>query len=280
MRAKDFLRKVIAIINRPEMRILPGQLAFFLVLSFIPILALVGSIASSFGLSIDVLRDALTTAVPTAVVNILLPNATGLDFNMIVFLGAAFILASNGAYSIITTSNEIYKVRSKGEFKRRLKAIVMTFLLVSLFLFLILVPAFGDLLMELVKMNVHSEKLSYILEVVYGLCKYPVSFLILYFNIKLIYTLAPDKEISSKSTIPGAIFTSLMWLLSSKIYAFYVEYFSHYDIFYGSMSNVLILLFWVYILAYIFILGMTFNATGVIQETLELKKSDLIKEDT
>ena len=44
MRARETVRKVIDIIRKPEMRILPGQLAFFLVLSLIPLLALVGAI--------------------------------------------------------------------------------------------------------------------------------------------------------------------------------------------------------------------------------------------
>ena len=43
------------------------------------------------------------------------------------------------------------------------------------------------------------------------------------------------------------------------------------------MYNILVLLFWVYILAYIFTLGMSFNQTGVIQETIELRKSDIAK---
>ena len=44
------------------------------------------------------------------------------------------------------------------------------------------------------------------------------------------------------------------------------------------MSNILVLFIWVYILAYIFTLGMCFNATGVIQETLRLKRSDIEEE--
>ena len=43
-RLKIFLRKVISIIRLPEMRILPGQLAFFLVISIIPLMTLVGAI--------------------------------------------------------------------------------------------------------------------------------------------------------------------------------------------------------------------------------------------
>lgn len=278
-RAREFVRKAIAIIKRPDMRILPGQLAFFLVLSMIPLLALVGTIGSKLGLSMTSFRNALESTVPDAVINTLFPadTTTGLNFNVTVFFIAAFLLASNGAYSVITTSNRIYQVEDNSEIRRRSKAVLLTFILVSLLFFLILVPAFGDSLISLAEINLHNEKLASFIRNIYHLGKYPLSLFLLYFNIKLIYILAPDKEVTSNEVRAGAMFTTIFWLLSSKIYAFYVEYFSHYDIFYGSMSNILVLLFWVYILAYIFTLGMSFNQTGVIQETIELRRSDIAK---
>ena len=272
-----FLRKVISIIRLPEMRILPGQLAFFLVISIIPLITLVGAIGSGFGLPATSIKEILDSVVPHDIINYLIPaNTDGiLNFNMIIFFGAAFILASNGTYSIINTSNEIYKVEDNGEIKKRLKAVLMTFILVILFLFLILVPAFGDVLIRLITTSVQNESLNSIIEGIYHIIKYPISLFIIYYNLKLLYTIAPSTKISSKSTIPGALFTTIMWLISSKIYAFYVDFFSNYDVFYGAMSNILVLLIWVYILAYIFTLGMCFNATGVIQETLRLKKSNI-----
>ena len=278
-RAREFVRKAIAIIKRPDMRILPGQLAFFLVLSMIPLLALVGTIGSKLGLSMTSFRNALESTVPDAVINTLFPAdaTTGLNFNVTVFFIAAFLLASNGAYSVITTSNRIYQVEDNSEIRRRSKAVLLTFILVSLLFFLILVPAFGDSLISWAEINLHNEKLASFIRNIYHLGKYPLSLFLLYFNIKLIYILAPDKEVTSNEVRAGAMFTTIFWLLSSKIYAFYVEYFSHYDIFYGSMSNILVLLFWVYILAYIFTLGMSFNQTGVIQETIELRRSDIAK---
>lgn len=278
-RAREFVRKAIAIIKRPDMRILPGQLAFFLVLSMIPLLALVGTIGSKLGLSMTSFRNALESTVPDAVINTLFPAdaTTGLNFNVTVFFIAAFLLASNGAYSVITTSNRIYQVEDNSEIRRRSKAVLLTFILVSLLFFLILVPAFGDSLISLAEINLHNEKLASFIRNIYHLGKYPLSLFLLYFNIKLIYILAPDKEVTSNEVRAGAMFTTIFWLLSSKIYVFYVEYFSHYDIFYGSMSNILVLLFWVYILAYIFTLGMSFNQTGVIQETIELRRSDIAK---
>lgn len=272
MRARKAFRKITSVIKKPEMRILPGQLAFFLVLSLIPLIALVGSIASSFGLSLETLKEAIESSVPSGVVNLLLPTSSrsGIDFNVAVFFVAAFILASNGTYSMIVTSNEIYHISSSSELKRRIKAIFMTFILVFLFLFLMIVPAFGDLLVEFIQEGIYDKNITHILQILYGLLKYPISIFLLYYNIKLLYTLAPDKKLNEKNIIPGALFTTIMWLLSSKIYAFYIDYFSRYDIFYGSMSNLLVLLLWVYILSYIFTLGMGFNATR--EEKEEVKQ--------
>ena len=276
-RAREFFKKVIFIIKRPEMRILPGQLAFFIVVSLIPLVALVGSIGTKFGLSSATVKELLESNVPEAVVSMLIPNTTtqGLNFNIIVFFIAAFLLASNGPYSMINTSNEIYKIKGMNELKRRAKAILMTIILVSLFIFLLLVPAFGDTLLTTLSVRLQNDKLYHLIEVSYHLCKYPFSLVLIYFNIKLLYTLAPDIPIRSQSTVPGALFTTVMWLISSKIYAFYIKFFSHYDIFYGSMSNILVLLFWVYILAYIFTLGMSFNATGIMEDVKNQKKDEI-----
>ena len=35
---------------------------------------------------------------------------------------------------------------------------------------------------------------------------------------------------------------------------------AHYDIFYGSISNIIILLIWFYILSYVFVIGLVMNA--------------------
>jgi membrane protein len=99
-----------------------------------------------------------------------------------------------------------------------------------------------------------------ILKKTLSILKYPIVIAILYLNLKLMYVIAPDQEIPSKSTSKGAMFTTIGWVLSTEIFAFYIEKFARYDIFYGSISNILILLLWVYLLSYIFVLGMVINA--------------------
>lgn len=260
--ARGFFKKIIELIKKPELRILPGQLAFFLVLSLIPLVALIGAIASALSIPVDTIRSAIDGAVPKAVADIIanVMTAQGLNFNVVAFFVAAFILASNGTNSMIITSNEIYKIKSEGYFKRRIKAILMTVSLVGLFFFLLVVPVWGDTIFEIIAASISKNIPIDFIYRLFKLLQYPITIIILYFNIKLIYVIAPDEKIESTSATKGSIFTTVGWILASEIYSFYIATFSNYSLFYGSISNVIILLLWVYILSYIFVLGMILNA--------------------
>ena len=170
---------------------------------------------------------------------------------------------------MIITSNEIYKIKSDNVLRRRLKAIGMTSILVGIFLFLILVPVCGDTIFELIKKTSTNQTLTDTIYKIYQIIKYPISILVVYLNIKLLYVLAPDKKIRSQTTTKGAIFTTISWILATEIYTFYIGTFSSYDIFYGSISNIVILLLWIYILSYIFVLGMAINAGNTTEEDIE-----------
>lgn len=257
-----FLKKVIDLIKRPETRILPGHLAFFFVMSLIPIVALLGAIASRFSISFDSIKEGIDISVPGGVGEFIssIINGQGFTFNIGVFLVSAFILASNGMHSIIVASNEIYKIKQKDFITRRIKAIMMTVILVEVLFFLLAIPVFGDTIFDFLRNNVDNEASVNFFYRVYKLVKYPISIAIIYFNIKLIYVIAPDEEIGSVTTTKGSIFTTISWIVSSEIYSFYLDTFTKYDIFYGSVSNILILLLWVYVLSFIFVLGLIINA--------------------
>ena len=270
--ARGFLKKIIELIKKPELRILPGQLAFFLVLSIIPLIALIGAIASFLSIPTDTIKVTIGSSVPKEIAEIVynIISGQGLNFNMTAFLVIAFILASNGTHSMIITSNEIYRIKSDNIIKRRIKAILMTFILMLLFLALLVIPIWGDTIFEII-FAVTDNKLS--IDLIYQgfrLIQYPLIIVILYFNIKLLYVTSPDEKIEGVTTRKGALFTTIGWIIASEIYSFYISTFSNYDLFYGSLSNVAILILWVYILSYIFVLGMIINA-GTYQEK-ELQK--------
>ena len=59
-----------------------------------------------------------------------------------------FYVASKGPASIIVAANEIYGTPQSAWIKRRLKAIIMTIILVILYLFIILVPVLGEKIID------------------------------------------------------------------------------------------------------------------------------------
>lgn len=270
MKARKYTKKMLKMINTTEMRVLPGQLAFFIVMSMFPTVALIRFISLKMGLNIGSFT-ASNNYIPKDVLHVLngITGGTG-GYNIAIFLILCFIIASNGLHSIIITSNEIYKIKDNGFIKRRIKAIIMTFMVVFLFIFLLIVPVFGDQIFSLVKEYVQDKQSINVLYRIYQLIKYPLIIVILYINIKLIYVMAPDKKIKSTSTTKGALFTTFGWIIVSEFYALYTTYFVRYDIIYGSISSILILLIWVYLLSYIFSLGLIINASNTpINEVFE-----------
>ncbi len=260
---KSFIKQVFQTILKPEMRILPGQLAFFLLLSIIPLFAVIGVVASKLSLSTETFMNLLNHNVPKEVSSFLLEIISGknLNMNIIVFCISGFILASNGPHSMIIASNMLYQVKDKDFLTRRLKAIIMTIILVLLFLFILIVPAFGDKIVAFIIHYLSSSRLQKTVLLGYHILKYPTSLLIVYFFIKLLYTMAPDCRIKSRDTTTGAIFTTISWILSTEIYSFYVNEFARYNLLYGSVANLLVLFLWIYLLAYVFVLGMALNAS-------------------
>jgi len=256
-------KKMLMLIKSPELRILPGQLAYFLIISLIPFVAMIGAIAGIFNISTSNITVDLGKSVPDVVINVInsLINGKGMNFNIAMFFATAFVLASNGMHSMIITANEIYKIENKDIISRRIKAILMMILLMLLFLFLLIVPVFGGAILSFIKNYVSDSNAIDFFYKVFQVCKYPFTVVVLYFNIKLLYVISPDDTIKAETTTYGSIFTTIGWIVASSIYSVYVGTFNTYNIFYGSISSILVLLIWVYILSYIFVLGLIINAS-------------------
>lgn len=253
------LKRVFKIIRLEEMQILPGQLAFFIVLSIIAIFSLIGFIGSSF-ISNELINTFKTT-LPSAVSSIFssLVDTKNSGVNIILFSITSIYIASTGCESMILTSNIIYKLKATGFVKRKIKAIIMTLILIVLILFIVLVPAFGELIINAIKSN-YPGKLINTIDKIYNVLEYPLSFVMIFIGIKILYTLSPDKSIPSKYTNYGALFTTISWIIITKVYAVYLNNINTYNIFYGSLANVVIMLFWIYLLAYVFTMGMALNS--------------------
>lgn len=255
---RDFFKGLIDIIRNPAMLLLPGNLAFFIMLAVFPILTLIGVIVSYLGITFDI--SFISNVLPNNIVDIFAPyiQGKGFDSNVGIFMIIGLIMASNGADAIVLASNSLYDIPNTGYIRRRLKDFFLIFLIIFIFVFLLAVFTFGTLIFKFLLNYISAEYITAVYKV-FLLLRWPIAMFVIYFIVKLIYILAPDSKIERKTTTQGALFTTIVWTLATAIFSYYIKHFSNYDIFYGSLSNIIILILWIYMLSYILVIGIAIN---------------------
>jgi len=279
-RIKLFLKNFKAALFKPEMLVLPGQLAFFFILSIVPTITLIGYGAALLNLSTDVIYNFISSAFNKGIADTLIVSSShmlGIKYIITIIIGYYF--ASNGAASIIVTSNTIYGIENTSFLKRRIKAFLMTFIIILLFIFMIIVPVMGTKITEMIAYVNMNQSVTNKILAVFNFLKGPITWFIMFIFIKLIYTMAPDKQTESRHVNKGAIFTTFGWVLATYIYGYYISHFAQYNIFYGSLANIIILMLWFYILSYILTIGIAMNHRVEEEELEKTSKINVIKED-
>lgn len=273
---KTIFIRLYRLVTRPAMKILPGNIAFFLFLSIIPIITMIGLCASLFSISTDAISNFMQAYFPKAVSTILTPflSGQGIDFNVIIFSITGFVLASNGPHAIIIATNNLYGSKESSYLKRRIKAFNMTILLVLLIIFMLAFLTFGNSIMNFLTTNIFGNQNSYIYYL-YIFIKWPIAFFFIFFLVKIIYTMAPDERIKSCYVNRGAAFTTLGWSFVTFIFSYYATNIANYNRFYGNLSSIIILLMWVYIIAYILVIGIAINLETYHQHMEEISKNKI-----
>lgn len=277
-----FFKTLYEIVNRPEMEVLPGHLAFYFMMMLIPLLTLLGSILTNFELVSTSISQVIYGHLPSSIADIVISVSRQdvSNLSLWIILVPTLILASNGTYSMIITSNSVYKVRPKynvilAYIKDRTKAFIMLVVLIFIFLFLILVPTLGNVIFKIIGNIVTNENIvNNTYYIIFKILKYPVTFLFVFLSIKVLYVMAPDTKIKMKDTNIGAFFTSLTWIIVTLGYSYYIQYFSSYETFYGGLSSLLFLMLWIYLLSYMFVLGIALNASKARGELQKIEEND------
>lgn len=268
-KANKFLRRILNILGRPEMLILPGQLAFFLLLAIVPTFTIITYVASFFHVSIDFASNLILKMFGSDIGTLLIPYVRDIHFDarLIIPLFVAFYAASGGSSSIIVTSNELYGIDNTTFLKRKIKGIIMIMILVALITFLLLIPGLGDKLIAIIKYVNMNETVTKSIESIINFSKGPISWIIIFIMIKIIYTMAPDETIPSSNNNIGTLFTTIGMSTVTYIYSIYATKVAHYDILYGGLAHFVVLMIWLYLIAYIVIIGIAINA-----EEYEIRK--------
>ncbi len=271
-RIKKGFSNFLKVLKRPEMEILPGHLAFSFVLSIVPTLTILTFVASSLNVSLDFITDFISRAFSSDFANMLLGVNMKItaDFNFFLTLFIGYFIASNGAASIIVSSNTIYGIKNAGFFKRRLKAFIMVLIIILLFIFLLIFGVFGNKIIEMLRYMDISKEIFTNLTLIISVLKGPVSWFIIFLFIKIIFTMAPDKKIPSQEVNKGAVFTTFGFILITYVYSLYTTHFARYDVFYGNLASIVVLMIWLYLLSYVFTIGLAVNYR---EEVLTLEKT-------
>ena len=205
----------------------------------------------------------MSGAVPPDVINIIREQLTSLaqgDQGGIMTFGVVAALWSSSAamVALIDSLNRAYDVEdARPWWKQRLTAILLTigvalFILVS-FVLVIAGP-------ELAGTLAGRFGLGTAFEWTWKIVQWPIVFLLIAFAFGLIYYFAPDVEQDFVFLTPGSVLATVLWLVASLAFRFYVVNFGSYNETYGAIGGVMVLLVWLYISGLVAIIGAEMNA--------------------
>ena len=259
-RIKNFLHYLYISIKRPEMEVLPGNLAFFFMMMIIPLLTIIGIVISNIDVGKASVYDALVSNFPPNIANMIISISgdSSSSIGMWVLFAGSLLLASNGTYSMIVTSNSIYGIKKSNYFMNKLKSFILLIILIILFVVLLFVPIFNNKLFTFIGNLTNSDIATNAYVTLYHILKYPVTFLLVFMFISILYWFSPSKR-GKRRVVYGAIFASVLLVIVTWGYSFYLEYFSDFENYYGGISNILCLMFYLNIISYVFVLGMSLN---------------------
>ncbi|MBS5939205.1 YihY/virulence factor BrkB family protein [Clostridium sp.] len=264
--SKSLLDKIVFFIvkvNNDDIFALGAQLAYYLMLSFFPFLLFLLTIVGFSRLNTAEILGGLSTILPisvyglieTTVVEVVETQNAGL-------LGASLILtiwsASSGFRAVIKGLNKAYDIKEKRTFiKRVIVGIVFTLALVLVIMLTLAMLVFGEILGEqLLKIVPFKE----VIKSIWNISRYLIVISMMVLIFASIYRYTPAKKVPWREVYPGAIVSTLGWIIVSLGFSYYINNIANYSRLYGSVGAVFILMTWLYITSIILILGAEINS--------------------
>ena len=262
-RFKPLLKKLWERIQGDDLPGLSAQLAYFFLLSLFPLLIFLFTLLPFLPIPHENIMGIIKGIAPKealALINknlkTIMNNHSGglLSFGIIGTIWSA----SNGINALVRAFNKSYDVKESRSFiVARGMSILLTFGMIFVFLIALLLPVLGK--------GVGLFLFSYLgltkqFLTIWGAIRWLVSALILFVVFTCLYWIAPNIKMRCKSAIPGAIFATLGWIITSLGFSLYVGHFANYTNTYGNIGAIIVLMTWLYLSAFIIIIGGEINA--------------------
>lgn len=172
----------------------------------------------------------------------------------------AMIASTNGMMSLMRSFDMVYQDHeTRGFLKIRGVAILLTLLLVVVLFLSVVLLIVGDAVMNLLG-EWHIIKDNWLIALL-NITRYLVSFGALMLTISIVYRFAPSHGRQNNFVNVGSIVASVLILTATYGFSFYLSRFSSYNKLYGSIGTMIALMIWLYLLAFVIILGFEINAS-------------------
>ncbi len=248
--------------NKHEISASSAQLAYYFLLSFLPLLIFIVTVISYFPISIETYLNKLSAIIPGNVFEIIKEviegvikkrNSSFLSFSII----STFWIASKGMNSIIKGLNKAYEVEESRKFwKVRAISILFTILVITIILFLFLLLIFGQIIIKFVGNKIEMQTNLYF--VLY--LRYIIMYSVMTFIFATLYKSLPNCKLTWKEVIPGATFSAIGWSFASLGFSYYTNNFRNFSKVYGSIGGGIVLLTWLFISGMVILIGGEINA--------------------
>lgn len=184
-------------------------------------------------------------------------------------LAVAMLLSIWAAASVVKSLmdgfNAAYRVpRNRSMVAHNVVGLMLVFLSVVPMLAASSLMLFGGTIesqvLKVMKVDPDLNPLTGAWEVLWQVVRYVVAFAATSTLTAILYHYGPYRRQLWRWVWPGAFLATILWMLATAGFAWYVRHITNYNVIYGSVGTSMALLLWMYLLAAIALFGCEFNA--------------------
>jgi len=173
---------------------------------------------------------------------------------------AAFIFATNGIVSVISAFNgTIHAIETRSWINQYLVALVLAVILTLLMTLSITLITVGQAILKfLVKEGLMQNNLTYYL-LLGG--KWLVICALFFFSYAFLFYLAPARKTKFRFISAGGTLATILTILTTIGFSYYINNFGKYNILYGSIGTLVVVMLAIYFNALILLIGFELNVS-------------------
>ncbi|MDD2217415.1 MAG: YihY/virulence factor BrkB family protein [Eubacteriales bacterium] len=241
-------------------------IAFYLLLSIVPIIIILSQILGMFSVSLDLFTNLIDQYVQGEAATIFkgLFKHTPHGAVNIALIALALWAASRAQFAMMRIANyTITDGRSTGNgyFRERFRAMKTMIFTIFTFTFALLILVYGEFILKmLVFALMNSTDYSVHINQLWLMIRWPIAFLLYFLMVSYNYYVLPSWRVPFRAILPGSLFAAIGMLLVTWIFNIYMDQnLSNYNLIYGSLGSITALMLWFYLIAWALGLGIIFN---------------------